>query len=51
MYKVIIVDDESWAIRGISNAFDWEQYGFEISGQFTSATQAWKPSPCRSLIW
>ncbi|WP_339256795.1 response regulator [Paenibacillus sp. FSL P2-0136] len=42
MYKVIIVDDESWAIRGISNAFDWEQYGFEISGQFTSAYQAWE---------
>lgn len=42
MYKVIIVDDESWAIRGISNAFDWEQYGFEISGQFTSASQAWE---------
>ncbi|MEK5032253.1 response regulator [Paenibacillus sp. FSL R7-0302] len=42
MYKVIIVDDESWAIRGISNAFDWEQYGFEISGQFTSAYKAWE---------
>ncbi|WP_405112970.1 response regulator [Paenibacillus sp. FSL K6-1217] len=42
MYKVIIVDDESWAIRGIRSAFDWEQYGFEISGQFTSAYQAWE---------
>jgi two-component system, response regulator YesN len=41
MYKVIIVDDESWAIRGIRNAFDWEKYGFEIIGQFTSAYKAW----------
>ncbi len=41
MYKVMIVDDESWAIKGIRNAFDWEKYGFEISGQFTSAYKAW----------
>ncbi|CAM3325671.1 response regulator [Paenibacillus lupini] len=42
MYKVIIVDDESWAIRGIRNAFDWDKYGFEIIGQFTSAYNAWE---------
>ncbi|MEK3699773.1 helix-turn-helix domain-containing protein [Paenibacillus sp. FSL R10-2199] len=42
MYKVMIVDDESWAIRGIQNAFDWEKYGFEITGQFTSAYKAWE---------
>ncbi|GLX67515.1 response regulator transcription factor [Paenibacillus glycanilyticus] len=41
MHKVMIVDDESWAIRGIRNAFDWEKYGFEITGQFTSAYIAW----------
>ncbi|GGG73747.1 response regulator transcription factor [Paenibacillus radicis (ex Gao et al. 2016)] len=41
MHKVIIVDDESWAIRGIRNAFDWEKNGFEIIGQFTSAYNAW----------
>ncbi|MDF2921179.1 MAG: AraC family transcriptional regulator [Paenibacillaceae bacterium] len=41
MYKVMIVDDESWAIRGIRNAFDWNKYGFEIIGQFTSAYKAW----------
>ncbi|MEC0167100.1 response regulator transcription factor [Paenibacillus graminis] len=42
MYKIMIVDDESWAIRGIQNAFDWEKYGFEITGQFTSAYKAWE---------
>ncbi|WP_438444146.1 response regulator transcription factor [Gorillibacterium sp. sgz5001074] len=41
MYKVMIVDDETWAIRGIRNAFDWEKYGFEVIGQFTSAYKAW----------
>ncbi|ACT00422.1 response regulator transcription factor [Paenibacillus sp. JDR-2] len=41
MYKVMIVDDESWAIKGIRNAFDWDKYGFEIIGQFTSAYKAW----------
>lgn len=41
MHKVIIVDDESWAIRGIRNAFDWDHYGFEIIGQYTSAYKAW----------
>ncbi|MFH5182349.1 response regulator [Paenibacillus sp. TAB 01] len=40
MYSVIIVDDEPWAIKGIRNAFNWHQYGFEIIGQFTSAHKA-----------
>ncbi|TVY03070.1 response regulator transcription factor [Cohnella terricola] len=40
MYRVIIVDDEPWAIKGIRNAFDWNKYGFEITGQFTSAHKA-----------
>lgn len=42
MYKVMIVDDELWAIKGIRNAFDWDKYGFEITGQFTSPSNAWK---------
>ncbi|UKS26912.1 response regulator [Paenibacillus sp. HWE-109] len=40
MYSVIIIDDEPWAIKGIRNAFNWQQYGFEIIGQFTSAHKA-----------
>jgi len=42
MYSVIIVDDEPWAIKGIRNAFDWNKYGFEITGQFTSAHKAFE---------
>jgi two-component system response regulator YesN len=40
MNRVIIVDDEPWAIKGIRNAFDWTKYGFEITGQFTSVHKA-----------
>ncbi|NQX59898.1 response regulator transcription factor [Paenibacillus qinlingensis] len=40
MNRVIIVDDEPWAIKGIRNAFDWAKYGFEITGQFTSVHKA-----------
>ncbi|WP_199615068.1 response regulator transcription factor [Paenibacillus alkalitolerans] len=42
MYSVIIVDDEPWAIKGIRNAFNWNKYGFEITGQFTSAHKAFE---------
>ncbi|MCU6794942.1 response regulator [Paenibacillus sp. WQ 127069] len=40
MYSVIIIDDEPWAIKGIRNAFNWNKYGFEITGQFTSVHKA-----------
>lgn len=30
MYKVIFVDDEAWALRGLETIIDWKQYGFEI---------------------
>ncbi|MGO4494966.1 response regulator [Paenibacillus sp. 2RAB27] len=40
MNRVIIVDDEPWAIKGIRNAFNWTKYGFEIIGQFTSVHKA-----------
>jgi len=42
MNSVIIIDDEPWAIKGIRNAFDWNKYGFEITGQFTSAHKAFE---------
>jgi two-component system response regulator YesN len=42
MHRVIIVDDEPWAIKGIRKAFDWNKYGFEIIGQFTSSLKAYE---------
>ena len=40
MLKVIIVDDEVWAIEGLKQAINWEKYGCEIVGTFTSAAKA-----------
>ncbi|MFS0723658.1 response regulator [Paenibacillus sp. 1P07SE] len=42
MYRVLIVDDEPWAIKGIRNAFNWSKYGFEIAGEFTSPRKAFE---------
>lgn len=30
MYKIIIVDDEMWAIAGIQTIIDWKAFGFDI---------------------
>ena len=33
MYKVILVDDEYWALKANSKIFDWQAYGFAIVGE------------------
>ena len=40
MYRVILVDDEPWALTGLEEILDWEKYGFTICARCTSATQA-----------
>ncbi len=40
MRKVVIVDDEAWAIEGIKSAIDWESLGCEIAATFTSSEKA-----------
>lgn len=40
MLKVIIVDDEIWAIEGLKQAINWSECGCEITGTFTSASKA-----------
>ena len=40
MYKVILIDDEIWVLRGLESIIDWKQYGFEICGTCRSAEQA-----------
>ncbi|MCM3170726.1 response regulator [Paenibacillus sp. MER 99-2] len=32
MYKVLLVDDEPFAIEGLQLLIDWEKHGFEING-------------------
>ena len=40
MYKVMIVDDEPWAIYVLSHRIDWEAHGFEIA--CTDGAQAYE---------
>lgn len=40
MHRVIIVDDEPWAILVVKNAFNWEAYGFQVIAETTSAEKA-----------
>ncbi len=40
MYKVILVDDEIWALSGIRKIFKWDKYGFEVIGEYTSGEEA-----------
>jgi len=42
MYRVVLVDDEPWTLRGIRETFEWKRYGFEVIGCYTSALQAMK---------
>ena len=40
MRKVVIVDDEFWAIESLKDSVNWSELGYEISGTFTSAEKA-----------
>lgn len=40
MYKLIIIDDEKKILEGVAQIFPWNQIGFEVSGEFTSAEDA-----------
>lgn len=42
LYKVIAVDDEIWALRGLCNIVDWEELGFSIIGSYTNSVEAIK---------
>ncbi len=40
MRKVVIVDDEIWAVEGLRSAIDWNEHGYEIVATFTSSEKA-----------
>jgi two-component system response regulator YesN len=40
MYKVLIVDDESWVVESLKDLVSWAQYGFEVVGQAASGSEA-----------
>jgi two-component system response regulator YesN len=40
MYRVILVDDEPWALAGLEQIVNWNEYGFEICGLCSSSPKA-----------
>ncbi|MDR0642800.1 MAG: response regulator, partial [Treponema sp.] len=40
MYRLILVDDEPWALSGLEEIIDWAAEGFEICGRCTAAAEA-----------
>jgi two-component system response regulator YesN len=42
MYRLILVDDEPWALSGLEEIINWAEEGFEICGRCTNAMEALK---------
>ncbi|MFE5318437.1 response regulator [Paenibacillus sp. NPDC056579] len=40
MYRVLIVDDEPWVLKGIRSTFKWEQMGFKVIADTTDSLEA-----------
>ncbi|WP_342552362.1 response regulator [Paenibacillus sp. FSL R7-0652] len=40
MYKVLLVDDEPFAIEGLQLLIDWQKFGFEINGVCANGEEA-----------
>lgn len=44
-YRVLLVDDEPWALKDMEMSFPWEKYGFEVAGSCTKSEEA-----CRMMF-
>ena len=40
MYKVVLVDDEYWALQANIQIFNWEKFGFSVAASTTDAEEA-----------
>jgi two-component system response regulator YesN len=40
VYKLILVDDEPWALMGLAELLDWSRLGFDIVAQCTDSREA-----------
>ncbi len=38
MYRVALLEDDEWVIKGIEASFDWAKYGMEVVGRFLDPT-------------
>ncbi len=42
MYRVILIDDDRWALKDIRKTFDFERFGFLVAGEYLSAEEAFR---------
>ena len=45
MYKLMLVDDEIWVLRGLLKTIPWEEMGFEVVYYTTDSEQAREKLP------
>lgn len=39
-YRVLLVDDEPWALQDLEVSFPWEKYGFRVAEKYTNPEEA-----------
>ncbi len=42
MYRLVMIDDEPWALKGLMEILPWGEYGFCVEAGFDDPVQAWK---------
>jgi two-component system response regulator YesN len=42
VYRVVIVDDEPWSLKGLSKIANWEELGFQVVASYSSGVEALK---------
>jgi len=40
VYRVVLVDDEPWSLKGLSKIVNWEDMGFRVVASYSSGTEA-----------
>ena len=51
-YRVILVDDEPWALQDMEISFPWRKYDFRVAGKYTNSDEALKAvlSMCPEVV-
>lgn len=44
MYKVLIVDDESFVVKSLIKSINWSEYGFDVVGHAGSGSETFEPT-------
>lgn len=39
-YRAVMIDDEIWALRGLTGIINWKEYGYDIVGSYTDSVEA-----------